>query len=64
MPTSWCLPCLLYTSFAHAAVLFVGAAVLGGLAAAAAGIGRVGNDGIEAVRFKLADDLQGIHVQD
>ena len=50
--------------FAHAAVLFVGAAVLGGLAAAAAGIGRVGDDGIEAVRHKLAEDLQRIPVQD
>ena len=49
--------------FAHAAVLFAGAAVLGGLAAAAAGIGRVGNDGIEAVRFKLTEDLQRIPVQ-
>ena len=48
----------------HAAVLFVGAAVLGGLAAAAAGIGRVGDDGIEAVRHKLAEDLQRIPMQD
>ena len=48
---------------AHAAVLFAGAAVLGGLAAAAAGIGWVGDDGIEAVRLKLAEDLQGIPVQ-
>ena len=48
---------------AHAAVLFAGAAVLGGLAAAAAGIGWVGDDGIEAVRFKLADNLQRIPVQ-
>ena len=47
----------------HAAVLFAGAAVFGGLAAAAAGIRRVGDDGIEAVRFKLADDLQGIPMQ-
>ena len=50
-------------SLAHAAVLFAGAAVLGGLAAAAAGIGWVGDDGIEAVRHKLADNLQGIPVQ-
>ena len=49
--------------FAHAAVLLVGAAVLGGLAAAAAGIGWVGDDGIEAVRFKLAENLQRIPVQ-
>ena len=48
---------------AHAAVLFAGAAVLGGLAAASAGIGWVGDDGIEAVRFKLADNLQRIPVQ-
>ena len=48
----------------HAAVLFAGAAVFGGLAAAAAGIRRVGDDGIEAVRLKLAEDLQRIPVQD
>ena len=49
---------------AHTAVLFAGAAVFGGLAAAAAGIGRIGDDGIEAARLKLAENLQGIPVQD
>ena len=49
---------------AQAAVLLGGGTVLGRLAGTAAGIGRVGDNGIEGVFLKLRNDPHSIAVQD